>query len=151
MGRVMGTQLTHQDIFGAVKELCANTISEFEDALVNQRERDEAEATRVLEEQREKADIARKAAECEEMERQERAKKIEQDRRDILATERELEAKKQALRDAEMVADDGGDDEDEVDDDLDDIGSDSVVDDPVVSLFLWLFTPIHPNYNPHLN
>jgi hypothetical protein len=137
----MGTQLTHQDIFSAIKELCTNTISELEDALVSQRERDEAEARRVLEEQREKAEMARKAAEREEMERQERAKKIEQDRQEILATERELAAKKQALRDAEKVADDGDDNENEVDDDLDDIGSDSVVDEHVVSRFLGCLHP----------
>jgi seryl-tRNA synthetase len=106
----MASQPIHEELFNAVKALCTGTITEVEDGLAKQRESDQVAARRLQEEQKQKAEEVRMAAEREEKERQEKAAKMEQDRREIEAVERALNAKKQALRDAEKAAGNGGDD-----------------------------------------
>ena len=96
----MTAQPTHANVFGIASELSVSTITEVEGALASQRMSDAAEAIRRQEEEAHKAEIARIAAKQEEHEKQERRKRLEQDRLDIEAAERQLEMRKQALRDA---------------------------------------------------
>ena len=100
----MASQLIHNELFSTVKVLCTGTITEVEDRLAKQRESDQASAKRVQEEQKQKAEEVRIAAEREEKERQEKVEKMEQNQHEIEAEERTLNAKKQALCDAEKEA-----------------------------------------------
>ena len=90
-----------------------------------------------MEEKRRKEEEARLIAEQVEKDRLERIRKREQERQEIEAAERELEAKKKALRDTEK----GADEEDENEDDE---GSDSAAEEPVVRppfyCFVYLFS-----------
>ena len=82
----------------ALEELCTQAIADIEDRLVKQKESDEAEARRLVEEAKKREGMARLSAEKEEKERLEKLKKMAQDRQEIETAERELKAKKEALR-----------------------------------------------------
>jgi len=101
----MRSQPNHADIFVATNELCASTITEVESGLASQVESDAAERLQCQEEERVKVEMARIAAERDERETQDRLKKIEQDQLTIQAAERELCMRKQALHDAQKLAD----------------------------------------------
>lgn len=106
------SQPTHADVFCAVGDLCVSTVTELESGLARQRDSDDAESSRLHQEERTKAEIARMGAEREERQMQEVLKKLEQDRLHIEEMERDLEAQKQALQYAQNVADDCSDDND---------------------------------------
>jgi hypothetical protein len=111
----MRSQPTHADIFFAANELCASTIAVVESELASQVESDAAQELRRREEERVKAEMARIAAECDEREKQDRLKKMEQDQLEIQAAERDLWTRKQALLDAQKGADNHGDNDDDND------------------------------------
>ena len=67
-------------------------------------------------------------AEQEEKVRLEKVKQMEQDQRDIEAVERELDARKQALRDAQKAADIDDDNNDNNDNDDDEWDSESTAE-----------------------
>ena len=108
----MGSQPNHRDVCSALNELCAQTTFDVEAQLVEQKELDEAEARRLAEEEKKREEMTRLLAEQEE-----KVKQMEQDQRDIEAVERELDARKQALHDAQKAADIDDDDNDDDDDD----------------------------------
>jgi hypothetical protein len=122
----MGTQPKHEELFVALNVLCANAIANCEMELEDQRMSDRAEMWRLEEEERRREEAARLAAEKEKKEKLERSKKMEIDRQEIEAAERELEAKKEALR----IAQKGPDDDDEEEDEE---GGESNADERVVS------------------
>jgi len=97
----MTAQPMHAEVFGIANELCASTITEVEEGLARQRASDAVEVIRRQEEERVKVEMARIAAEDEERDKQEHLKQLEQDRLHIEAAERELQIRKQALRDAQ--------------------------------------------------
>src|SRR5258705_1857166 len=132
----MSAQPTHADIFSATNELCASTITEIEGGLVSQHESDVAEVCRCQEEERAMAEMEQIAAERDEREKQERQKNIEQDRLDIEAVERALQAWKRVLH-YEEKRDDAQDDDDS--DDNDDNGD----DDDDVSISTPEGLPVH--------
>ena len=109
------SQPIHQDVFRATNELCASTISEVESALERQRTDNAVEAIRRQEETN-KTEMAREAAERGAYETQERLKKLEQDRLNIEAAEHDLQMRKKALQDAENGADYSDNDNYDVDD-----------------------------------
>jgi len=106
-----------------LNELCAQTASDVEAQLVEQKKLDEFEARRLAEEEKKREEMTRLLAEQEEKVRLEKVKQMEQDQRDIEAVERELDARKQALHDAQKAAD--IDDDDTDDDNNDDNERDS--------------------------
>jgi len=95
---------------------------------VEQKKLDEAEARRLAEEEKKREEMTRLLAEQEEKVRLEKVKQMEQDQRDIEAVERELDARKQALRDAQKAADIDDDDNDDDDDDDDERDSESTAE-----------------------
>jgi hypothetical protein len=114
-------------------DLGARMIIDFEARLKNQQELDAADARRIEEEERTKAEAAKLDAEREEKERMEKVRRREQDMLEIAAAERELQARKKAL----SITDKGADDNDVIeveDDDDDDDCSDSAADGPPVRL-----------------
>ncbi len=112
LSRAMASQPTHADVFRAANDMCASTITEVENGLASQCESDAAEASRRLEEEKQKAAMAKLMAEREEDEKLERQRKLEQDRLDIQAAEHELTMRKKALHEAEKGPNDGDDDDD---------------------------------------
>src|SRR5258708_8504910 len=113
----MSSQPTHADLFAAANEVCTRTITDIEGGLDGQRASDAAEAIRHQEVERHEVEIAKLAAEHDAREKQERLEKIEQDRLDIEAAERDLQMRKQALHHAQQVASDAhGNDDDNNDD-----------------------------------
>ncbi len=115
----MSSQPTHADLFAAANEVCTRTITDIEGGLDGQRTSDAAEAIRRQEMERHEVEIAKLAAEHDAREKQERLEKIEQDRLDIEAAERDLQMRKQALHHAQQVADEHDNDDDDDDDDDD--------------------------------
>jgi hypothetical protein len=95
---------------------------------VEQKKLDEAEARRLAEEEKKREEMTRLLAEQEEKVRLEKVKQMEQDQRDIEAVERELDARKQALRDAQKAADIDDDDNNDDDDDDDEQDSESTAE-----------------------
>jgi hypothetical protein len=142
--RGMESQPTHAELFTAVKVICSNALSEVEDGLAKQIEADQVAVKRIAEEKRREEEEAKLAAARDEKARQEKVRQLEQERLEILAVERSLAAKKQALRDAEKangnddinndINDDDDDDDQDDDDDEDNEGSKSAPDDQQVSL-----------------
>ena len=128
------SQPTHQDVFCATNELCASTISEVESALERQRTDDAVEAIRRQEEETNKTETAREAAERGAYETQERLKKLEQDRLNIEAAEHDLQMRKKALQDAENGADYSDNNDYDVDD-----GSVSIPETQMVCRPLMMF------------
>ena len=124
----MGSQPNHRDVCSALNELCAQTASDVEAQLVEQKKLDEAEARRLAEEEKKREEMTRLLAEQEEKVRLEKVKQMEQDQRDIEAVERELDARKQALRDAQKAADIDDDDNNDNDDDDDERDSESTAE-----------------------
>jgi hypothetical protein len=82
----IGTQPEYSDQLGALSQLCAGMVAEFESALTKQKENDLAESMRAQEEEKRKSELARQAAEQEEKEKQERLV-MERKREDIAAVE----------------------------------------------------------------
>ena len=115
----MSSQPTHADLFAAANEVCTQTITDIEGGLDGQRASDAAEAIQRQEMERHEVEIAKLAAEHDAREKQERLEKIEQDRLDIEAAERDLQMRKQALNHAQQVADEHDNDDDDDDDDDD--------------------------------
>jgi len=101
----MSSQPTHADLFAAANEVCTRAITDVEGGLEGQRASDAAEAIRRQEMERHEVEIAKLAAEHDAREKQERLEKMEQDRLDIEAVERDLQMRKQALHHAQQVAD----------------------------------------------
>jgi hypothetical protein len=125
--RATPSQPSHKEVIGSLSELCATTIVDLEARLAKQKLWDEAEAKGS----EKRGPIARLVAEREEKEKVERFRKMEQDKRDIEAAQRDLEVKRQALRIAERAADVVMDD---VDDDDGQVGV-SGAEEPQVRLF----------------
>jgi hypothetical protein len=125
------SQPTHAELFTAIKAICSNAIAEVEDGLGKQRDANQAAARRIAEEKRQKEEEVRLAAARKEKARQEEAWQLEQEQLDILAVERSLAAKRQALRDKEKASGNGGDST--IDDDDDNEGSEFTPDDQPVS------------------
>ena len=125
LSRAMRSHPTHADIFTAASDICASTITEVESGLADQVESDAVEEIRRQEEDRCKAEMEWIADECHEREKRDRLKKIEQDRLDIEAAERELHLRKQSLSNAQKGADAHDYD---IDDDDNDNGSMSMPD-----------------------
>jgi hypothetical protein len=123
----------HRGVIGCLQELCTKTIRQTEAHLANQQASDEAEK-RKMEEDRKKIDeMARLEAEWEAKEKADALKRLHDEEESIKAVERELELKKQALRDAQKAADILVDDQDE-DEDEDEVASVSTVGDQVSPL-----------------
>jgi hypothetical protein len=101
----MAVQPTHADVFRIANELCVSTITEMEEGMATQCMSDAAEAIRRQEEDALKVETARIVAEQGEQEKQAHLKRLEQDRLDIEAAERELKIRKQALHDAQKGPD----------------------------------------------
>jgi hypothetical protein len=110
----MKAQPDHPDAYTIVHDLCTSSISQIESALTEQRRVEAADAKRKEEEAQAKAEMARLEAEREAKEIQEKVDRIENDRLEIEAAERQLQVRKQALHDAQKDAAAGkGVDEDE--------------------------------------
>jgi|SRR5882762_7567615 len=138
----MGSQPDHKVAFSALNEACTHTILNVEKQLDEQRESDAAKVRRQEEEKRQREEMARLAAEQEEKERLERVRKMEEEREAIAAAERDLEAKKEALRITQKAADmddddDDGDDDEEGSDDEDSesAAGEVQVSDPSFSIY----------------
>ena len=124
----MGAQQKHSELLGGLAHLCTGTVAECESALAQQKANGLAEVKRVEEELKLKEEMARRAVEQEEKERQERLREMERQRDEIAAGERMLTAQKQALLKAEGVM--GKVDDNDVDND---VASQSTVSDQTVS------------------
>ena len=109
----MCSQPDHHDVLTALLNLCNNAITECEAELEQQRASDMAEAKRLEEEQKVRENEARMLAEQQEKERREKMEKMEKDRLEIEAAERDLTAKKEALRNSQKGPDDVEEDEEE--------------------------------------
>lgn len=144
----MGSQPDHHEVFTALHMLCANAIAECEAELENQKASDRAEAQLLEEEKKRREDAAKFVAEQENKNRLESLRKMEKGRQEIDAAERELEAKKAALRNAEKGADGGEDDNEEEDEEEE--GSKSAPEDAVVRPFFDIFTPLYIEVNQQL-
>jgi hypothetical protein len=101
----MNSQPLHMELFAAANEVCVRTITDVEGGLERQCVSDAAEAIRRQEEERRQEEMVKMAAERDEYEKQDRLRKIEQDRLSIEAAERELQIHKQSLQDAQQGAD----------------------------------------------
>src|SRR5882762_3791522 len=108
----MGSQPNHQDVCSALNKLCTQTASDVKAQLVEQKKLDEAEARRLAEEEKKREEMTQLWAEQEEKVRLEKVKQMEQEQHDIKAVECELDARKQALCDAQKAADINDDDND---------------------------------------
>jgi hypothetical protein len=84
----------HKDALSVLGDLGTQTIINFEDLLKAQQESDAADARRIEEEERTKAEAAKLDAEHEEKEGMEKVRRREQDVLKIAAAEHELEARK---------------------------------------------------------
>jgi len=137
------SQPTHQDVIGALNRLCTNSVATIETQLENQKESDAVEAKKREEEEEHRREEERQRLKEEEQrkqqaqldaarERLEWTRKIADEQLAIVAAERELEAKKRALSEAQKAA---GNDED---DDDDDEGSESGAEEQPVRLFIML-------------
>src|SRR5882757_8808861 len=62
----MASQLAHANVFHAANDMCASTITEVENGLASQHESDAAEASRRLEEEKQKVTMAKLVAEQED-------------------------------------------------------------------------------------
>ena len=145
MGRVMGAQQEHSELLGGLTHLCAGTVTECESALAQQKAKDLAEVKRVEEELKLKLkeEMARRAVEQEEKERQERLREMERQRDEITAGEWMLAAQKQVLLEAEGVM--GKVNDNNVDND---VASQSTVSDQTVSnCLLMICTTLTVNSN----
>src|ERR1700691_60956 len=109
----MGSQPDHHNILTALLNLCNNAITECEAKLEQQKVLDMAEAKRLEEEQKVRENEARMLAEQQEKERWEKIEKIEKDRLEIEAAERDLAAKKEALQNLQKGPDDVEEDKEE--------------------------------------
>src|SRR6202046_2678432 len=110
----MGSQPDHHDVLTVLLNLCNNAITECKAELEQQRASDMAEAKRLEEEQKVRENEARMLAEQQEKERWEKTEKMEKDRLEIEAVERDLVARKEALRNSQKGPDnDEGDGEGE--------------------------------------
>ena len=92
----MQAQPEHSDILNFVHPLCKLTIYEVKSTLTKQRELNAGKAKRKDDKAWVKEEMAWEKAECEKRERQEKAKKLAQNKLNIQAAERDLLAWKQA-------------------------------------------------------
>jgi hypothetical protein len=131
LNRTMGSQPAHQDVCGAVNELCAKTIVDVELQLAQQKESDEAEAKKLVEK--------RMAAEREEKERQEKIKRMEQELQEMRSVDVDLAPEQHPVQYVQQAA--GGDDEEDEDEDEEDeeLASESAVDEPQVRLHIHIY------------
>jgi hypothetical protein len=127
----MGSQPDHHDVLTTLLNLCTNAITECEAQLEEQKASDVAEAKRLEEEQKARENEARMLSEQQEKERREKMEQMEKDRLEIEVAERELAAKKEALRNAQKGPDD---DEQDEEDEEEEEGSESGVEEHPVSL-----------------
>ena len=139
----MSAQPTHADIFSATNELCATMITEIEGGLVSRCESDVAEACQRQEEEWAMAEMEQIVAECDEMEKQEQQKKIEQDWLDIKAAECALQAWKRALHYEEKRANAQDDNNNNNGDDNDDVSVSTLEGLPVRHISIDLVWSIH--------
>ena len=129
----MGSQPNHHDVLTVLLNLCTNAITECEAELEQQKALDMVEAKRLKEEQKARENEARMLAEQQEKERREKIEKMEKDRLEIEAAERDLVAKKEALWNAQKGPDDDEEDEEEEE------GSESSAEEHLVSLSVSIF------------
>ena len=139
----MGSQPDHHDVLTMLLNLCTNAITECKAQLEQQKVLDVAEAKRLEEEQKARENEARMLAEQQEKERREKMEQMEKDRLEIEAAERDLTAKKEALRNAQKGPDDEEEEEEEEEEGQ---GSESGAEEHPVSLshkhlhcFIYLF------------
>jgi hypothetical protein len=130
-------------LLGAVQDYCVACHEHVETLLIKQNDADEAELKRISDAIKVKEEAERLAAEQEEKERVEKARKLAQEQSDIDTAERALAAKKAALRDAkkaaQIVVDDNDEDDNDDDDEEeeDDQASQSGAADQVCSLIMF--------------
>src|SRR6202050_3162678 len=125
----MGSLPNHHDVLTVLVKLCTNAITECEAQLEQQKVSDMAEAKQLEEEQKVRENETRMLAEQQEKERQEKMEKMEKDTLEIEAAERDLVAKKEALRNAQKGPDDDEEDEEEEE------GSKSGAEEPLVRFY----------------
>lgn len=136
MNRIGNLLPTNEDVVNSLKTLCTDAVATIEAQLDTQQQSDAAEARRLEEEAKERAENERLNREEEERQQQlariaanteklERTTKIADEQLAIIRAERELEAKKKALIEAQKAA---GMDVDDADDDQ---GSDSAPEEQV--------------------
>lgn len=106
MSRLIAAQPLHTDVLSTVGQLCTKAVAHFESVLQSQIEFDQAQARRIKDEEKKQVELAKQAAEREEMEKLERIREREREKQEIEAAERELAAKKNALLQAEKGDDD---------------------------------------------
>ena len=137
----MGSQPDHKVAFSALINACAYTVIDVEKHLDAQKELDAAEVRRQEEEKWQKEQMAWLVAKQEEKDKLDRVQKMVEECKAIAAAERDLEAKKEALRITQKAVDMDGDNEDDDDNDegSDNQGSESAakeaqVRDPLFSI-----------------
>ena len=115
LARVIGSHPAHMEVIITITGLCSDGISELEAGLTSQmlsdiaaheeEERAKAEAVRMAEEAARAAQEAAKlAVEQAEKDRMEKRRRMEQDRLDIEAAEREIAAKKRTWMEANNLS-----------------------------------------------
>jgi hypothetical protein len=127
----------HRDVIGTLGDLCTETISDVETQLAKQKVSDEAEVQRLIEEERQKVEAMRLAAEQAEKDRAEKMRKVEEETQIMEAMQRDLDAK-QALREAQKAANIFVDDNN----DNNDVACVSTVGEQVHSIFNVIYHPI---------
>lgn len=135
--------LNHRDVISTLGELCTETISDVETQLTKQKASDEAEVQRLIEEEKQKVEAARLAAEQAEKDRAEKMRKVEEETRIIQAMQCDLEAKKQALRQTQKAANIFVDyDDNDNNNNNNDVASVSTVGEQVRSILDVIYHPI---------
>ena len=140
----MGSLPNHHDVLTALVKLCTNAIMECEAQLAQQKASDMAEAKWLEEEQKARENEARMLAEQQEKERREKMEKLEKDTLAIEAAERDLAAKKEALRNAQK-----GPENDEEDGEEEE-GSESGAEEQPVSLSVNIVSNFYTYSNQQL-